>query len=103
MGEYAIFDILKSLLMGAESFMYNRKLGDRKIDFIATRTGERRYIQVAYLLATQQVIEREFGVLRDIPDNYPKCVISMDTAFGGDLDGIQRLNLIDFLLEESNY
>lgn len=77
------------------------KLGDREIDFIATRARERRYIQVAYLLATQEVIEREFGVLRDIPDNYPKCVISMDTAFGGDVDGIQRLNLVDFLLEES--
>ncbi len=77
------------------------KLGDREIDFIATRAKERRYLQVAYLLATPQVIEREFGVLRDIPDNYPKCVISMDTAFGEDIEGIRRLNLADFLLEEA--
>ena len=76
------------------------KLGDREIDFIATRAGERRYFQVAYLLATPQVVEREFGVLRDIPDNYPKCVISMDSAFGNDMEGIQRINLADFLLEE---
>ncbi len=76
------------------------KLGDCEIDFIATRAGERRYIQVAYLLATLQVVDREFGVLRDIPDNYPKCVISMDTAFGDDMAGIQRINLADFLLEK---
>jgi predicted AAA+ superfamily ATPase len=76
------------------------KLGAREIDFIATRAKERRYIQVAYLLASPQVVEREFGVLRDIPDNYPKCVISMDTAFGEDIGGIHRQNLADFLLEE---
>ncbi len=76
------------------------KLGDREIDFIATRAKERRYIQVAYLLASPRVVEREFGALRNIPDNYPKCVVSMDTAFGEDIDGILRRNLADFLLEE---
>lgn len=75
------------------------KLGDREIDFIATRENERLYFQVAYLLATPRVVEREFGVLREIPDNYPKCVISMDTAFGEDIDGIRRCHLADFLLE----
>lgn len=76
------------------------KLDAREIDFIASRAKERRYIQVAYLLASPQVVEREFGVLRDIPDNYPKSVISMDTAFGEDIGGIRRQNLADFLLEE---
>jgi predicted AAA+ superfamily ATPase len=76
------------------------KLGDLEIDFIATRKGAKIYIQVAYLLASPETIEREFAPLRSIPDNYPKFVISMDTSFGNDLEGIQRLNLIDFLLEE---
>ena len=58
------------------------------------------YVQVAYLLTTPRVVEREFGVLRDIPDNYPKLVISMDTAFGEDIEGVRRLNLVDFLLEK---
>jgi predicted AAA+ superfamily ATPase len=75
------------------------KLGDREVDFIATKEKTRLYVQVAYLLASRQVVEREFGVLRDIPDNYPKLVVSMDTAFGDDVDGIRRLNLADFLLE----
>lgn len=56
--------------------------------------------QIIDLLATPEVIQREFGVLRDIPDIYPKCVVSMDTAFGEDIDGIRRMHLADFLLEE---
>jgi len=48
------------------------------------------------------VIEREFGVLRDIPDNYPKFVISLDDAFGEDIEGIRRVNMIDFLLETTS-
>ncbi len=74
------------------------KLGEREIDFIATRQREKIYIQVAYLLASPETIEREFGVLRSIDDNYPKLVLSLDSFFGEDQAGIQRLNLIDFLL-----
>ena len=76
------------------------KLGSREVDFVATRAGEKLYVQVAYLLATPETVEREFGVLRDIPDNYPKLVLSMDPVFGEDFEGIRRLNLIDFLLQE---
>lgn len=76
------------------------KLGDREVDFIATRQNEKIYIQVAYLLASPETIEREFGVLKSIRDNYPKYVLSLDTLFGENFDGIQRINLIDFLLSE---
>jgi predicted AAA+ superfamily ATPase len=73
------------------------KLGVYEVDFIATREREKLYIQVAYLLATPEVVEREFGVLQAIPDNYPKLVLSMDTAFGEDIEGVQRQNLAEFL------
>jgi predicted AAA+ superfamily ATPase len=75
-------------------------MGDREVDFIATRQNEKIYIQVAYLLASPETIEREFGILKSIPDNYPKYVLSLDTLFGENFDGIQRINLIDFLLSE---
>ncbi len=65
------------------------KLGEREVDFIATRQSERIYIQVAYLLASDETIEREFGVLRSIPDNYPKYDLSLDTVLGEDFDGIR--------------
>ena len=74
------------------------QLGKQEIDFIAEKKNRKIYIQVAYLLATQETVEREFSVLLRINDNYPKYVLSMDTVFGNDVQGIQRINLVDFLL-----
>jgi uncharacterized protein len=79
--------------------VYVGKFDNREIDFIAEKEDRKIYIQVAYLLESQQTIEREFSVLKSIPDNYPKYVISMDNIFGKDLEGIQRINLVDFLLD----
>jgi len=76
------------------------KLGGREVDFIATRQNEKIYIQVTYLLGSAETIEREFSVLKSIPDNYPKFVLSLDSVFGEDFDGIRRINLIDFLLSD---
>jgi len=70
---------------------------NKEIDFIATRDNRKIYIQVCYLLSSKATIKREFSNLLDIRDNYPKYVLSMDTYFGHDFDGIIRMNLIDFL------
>lgn len=73
------------------------KLDDKEIDFIAEKQDEKLYIQIAYLLASPETIEREFSVLKKVKDNYPKFVLSMDTVVGDDVDGIKRMNLVDFL------
>ena len=62
------------------------------------KDGKKEYYQVAYLLATEDVIEREFGAYKDIQDNYPKYVLSMD-RFDFSRYGIIHQNMIDFLLE----
>lgn len=69
------------------------KLGNREIDFIAEKENKKIYLQVAYMLSSPDTIEREFSTLRSIKDNYPKYVISMDTIFGDDFKGIQRINV----------
>ena len=74
------------------------KMGTKEIDFIATKENKKIYIQVSYLLSSKETINREFSVLQQIKDNYPKYVITMDTVFGSDFEGIKRVNLIDFLL-----
>lgn len=74
------------------------KLNNLEVDFVATKNSEKIYIQVSYLLALEQTIEREFAVLKKIDDNFPKFVISMD-QFDMSKDGIIHLNIIDFLLE----
>ena len=74
-------------------------MGEKEVDFIATKNNEKIYVQVAYLLSEQQTIEREFSSLLYIKDNYPKYVLSMDdNIWGNDYKGIKRLNIIDFLL-----
>ena len=71
----------------------------REIDFIATKYKEKIYIQVAYLLADELVIEREFGAYKGIDDNYPKYVITLD-KYDFSENGIIYRNIIDWLLEK---
>ena len=81
---------------------YNINIGsidNGKIDFIATRFEEKIYIQVTYLLDDENVSEREFGAYKQIEDNYPKYVLSMD-KFDFSQNGIIHKNIIDWLLEE---
>jgi predicted AAA+ superfamily ATPase len=76
------------------------QLGQNEIDFVAKRKGEILYVQVCYLLQEQSTIDREFGNLEKIKDNYPKMVVSMDEFMGNTRNGIQHIYLRDFLSME---
>lgn len=81
---------------------YDVKVGktdDYEIDFIAYKGKERIYIQVCYLLATPETINREFGNLEKINDNYPKYVISGDIP-DFSRNGIRHFNIVKFLLDK---
>ncbi|MDD7280797.1 MAG: ATP-binding protein [Erysipelotrichaceae bacterium] len=78
------------------------KVNDKEIDFVCTKQGEKLYVQVAYLLASEETIAREFGVYDEICDNYPKYVVSMD-EFDMSRNGIKHRNIRDFLLMEEWY
>jgi len=73
------------------------KLGDMEIDFIATKNNQTKYIQVAYQLTDDKVMEREFGNLLQIPDNYEKIVVSADDFATGNYKGIKHIHILDFL------
>jgi len=80
---------------------YNIRVGkvdNLEIDFVCTKGNEKLYIQVAYLLASFETVEREFSSLEKINDNYPKYVISMD-EFDMSRNGIRHINIIDFLMK----
>ena len=70
-----------------------------EIDFVATKADQRIYIQVTYLLASDETIKREFGNLAAIKDNYPKYVVSLDPVTGGfsEYPGIRHMHLRQFL------
>lgn len=69
-----------------------------EVDFIATKFKEKIYIQVAYLLSDQNIIDREFKAYEKIADNYPKYVLTMD-KIGMSQNGIIHQNIIEWLLK----
>ena len=80
---------------------YNIKIGkvdNLEINFVCKKNDETMYIQVSYLLASEDTKEREFSVLENIKDNYPKYVLSMD-EFDMSRNGIKHVNLIEFLVK----
>ena len=80
---------------------YNVKIGkvdNLEVDFVCKKNDETIYIQVSYLLASEDTKEREFSVLENIKDNYPKYVLSMD-EFDMSRNGIKHINLIEFLVK----
>ena len=75
------------------------KSDSSEIDFIASYFDEKIYVQVAYILADDDVIEREFGAFKEIQDNYPKYVLTMD-KLDFSQNGIIHKNVIDWLLDK---
>ena len=75
------------------------KIGDREIDFVCSKHDNKIYIQVAYLLSDDEVIDREFTPLLNVPDKYDAYVLSLDPV-DMSRNGIKHKNIIDFLLDD---
>lgn len=85
---------------------YDVKVGtieNQEIDFVCTRNGETLYVQVAVELNNEQTIDREFGNLMKINDNYPKIVVTSQKSFENSYNGIQHINIRDFLSNNIQY
>lgn len=102
---YRITDKAKIL----ENVVYNHLLydgykinigynGNKEIDFICEKASEKLYVQVALKLNAEKTIEREFGNLLKIPDNFPKIVVSEDDFSGNTYKGIRHYSIRDFLM-----
>ena len=96
---FAIENVVYNELLERGYDVYIGKTKKGEIDFIATKTDEKAYFQVAYSLENESVIEREFGAYNGINDDVPKYVLSLDKK---DLsrNGIIHKNIIDWLLEK---
>lgn len=102
---YKISDISKILenivFLHLKSAGYQITVGKdrtKEIDFIAKKKSELLYVQVCYLLKEPSTIDREFGNLKKIKNNYPKIVVSMDKSSKASYDGIEHLHIKDFCL-----
>ena len=68
------------------------------MDFIATKTDDKLYVQVTESMLSEDVRRRELAPLQKIPDNYEKIVLSLDTGLDASYEGIKSINLIQWLL-----
>lgn len=78
--------------------VYIGKLDNNEVDFIAEKLNHKMYIQVSYKLESQKTVEREFSVLMNIKDNYPKYVVTMDEFWREQIEGIKHFYISDFLI-----
>ncbi len=93
--ENAVFNHLVSQGYSARIGILNKS----EIDFIAEKEGEKHYFQVALSMFEPKTIEREYGNLLDIDDNYPKTVVTYDRFEGNTVKGIRNMDLRSFLSE----
>ena len=78
------------------------RLGEWEVDFVAQRGAEKCYIQVAYLTPDKETLDRELRALRDIPDNYPKYLVTMDEIPPSSEEGIHRMSIEKLLLQKDD-
>lgn len=76
------------------------KIGENEIDFIAIKEAETTYIQVSYLLSSEETKERVYRPLLAIKDNFPKLILTLDDLPESNENGIVRKNLRQWLLEQ---
>lgn len=96
---FAIENVVYNELLIRGYDVYIGKMKEGEIDFIATNAEEKRYFQIAYLLEQPKTEAREFGAYKEINDNYPKYVLSLDKV-DFSKEGIIHKNIIDWLLEK---
>ena len=79
--------------------VYIGKTGDKEVDFVAENKEGFRYFQVAYTTREESTLKRELASLQAINDHYPKTILTMDLDPIADFNGIKKMNVIDWLIE----
>ena len=92
-------NIVYNELIKRDYEVYVGKNNNIEIDFVAQKDDKKIYIQVTYELSNEEAREREFNAFKNIDDNYPKYIISLDKRDFSQ-NGIKNINIIDFLMNE---
>lgn len=74
------------------------KVGLAEIDFVVAKNDRLHYIQVTASMTDESTFQREIAPLRSVNDNYPKTILTLDRFTIGNYDGIEVVNVIDWLL-----
>lgn len=82
--------------------IYAGKNNDKEIDFVVQKpNNEREYYQIAFTVNDEKTFEREISAFRNIRDNYPKFLLTLDFD-NTNIEGIHKVNVIDWLLGASH-
>lgn len=82
--------------------VYVGKHNDLEVDFVAIKNGDVKYYQVCRSLGDEDVLKRETRSLLAIKDNCPKVILTFDKVEHSNIDGIEIINIIDFLVNKSS-
>lgn len=79
------------------------KVGKTEVDFVAEKDNRLHYYQVTASLTDENTFVREITPLKNLTDNYPKTILTLDRFTLGDYDGIESVNAVDWLLGKSEH
>ena len=74
------------------------RIGEKEVDFVAEKSGDKLYVQVCYFLNKESTVNREFASLLEIKDNFPKYVLYKESSFIGAYEGIPAVRVEDWLM-----
>ena len=83
--------------------VYVGKVDDLEVDFVAESRDGLKYFQVALTVRDEKVLQRELRSLQKTGDHYPKYLLTLDMDLESDYDGITKINIVDWLLQDNNY
>ena len=78
--------------------VYVGKVDDLEVDFVAENREGLEYYQVALTVRDEKTLERELKSLQKTGDHYPKVLLTMDMDLETNYDGIKKINVVDWLL-----
>lgn len=78
--------------------VYIGKVADQEVDFVAMTQKGLQYFQVAATVRDKDTLQRELRSLKNIPDSYPKFILTLDEDPEANYDGIRRINALDWLM-----
>lgn len=96
---FSIENIVYFELLRRGHRVYIGKQGENEVDFVAQKDGIYTYIQVSADMTARQTFEREIRPLKAIKDNYKKLILTADKNTLGNYDGIEVVNLLEWLLK----
>lgn len=82
--------------------VYVGKVNDLEIDFVVSNERGRVYFQVAATVRSEEVLRRELAPLQQLPDHYPKYILTLDNDPEADYEGIRRMNALEWLVGEND-